>query len=739
MRALKTLAILLTLIFIAAFFAYRYLENRMSDALGLDSPLPIVAGTPPGALIRNHPAWSGPSPHNSERPPETYHFPIPWNATGPIEPLFAGPKQYPFLCQTVDSGLGQSLVDNQQGFGVAVYQQDSNGNQTSELAGYSQDCSLPTRLHYFMLDEATANNSKPDFARFDDELPASIRQLDSDPQLLVRAETGTINRYIYVLLIPTTPRDQRDQPDLSRWNHKAVYHFKGAVGIGFQQGEARLTRMLRDMRTALQQGYAVLYSTGTETDYLYNAWIQEDTALRVKQQFAARYGQPLYTVGFGDSGGGLQQYLMAQNHPGLIDGGVAIIAYPDMVTQVTYGLDCELLEYYFDRLAPDPEFWRNPQHRSWIEGLSYSTTADKNELDYLTTVISLLHLRRPPQKDGVTECNHSWRGISANANNPHFNSHFGRYATAVNKGNFWTHWQDNRDVYGTDAEGRAQVPTGNTGVQYGLAAWRDGRISAAQFLDINRKVGAWKPQADMQQEHFWLASEDKGLAGLLRFSPWGEHNMTHNGKAMTLAPRSTGSAEAARGAWASGNVFQGEINIPIIDVRPYKDAVPDMHHSWSAISTRSRILARQGSNPWQSIWMSNPDYKARWDAFAALTRWLDDRAEGRYLDGPPDYAEDRCVDSQGQVLDQGDDVWNGAWNGKEDGACTRRMPFFMSSRQVAGDDSRASSLICPLITVDQAINAGFYAPLDVSPWAQQLREIFPNGVCDYRQSAASGI
>lgn len=493
-----------------------------------------------------------------------------------------------------------------------------------------------------------------------------------------------------------------------------------------------MIRLLRDMRTALEQGYAVLYSTGTETDYHYNAWVQEDTALRVKRQFESRYGTPQYTVGFGDSGGGLQQYLMAQNHPGLIDGGVAIIAYPDMITQTSYGLDCELLEYYFDRLAPDREFWRNPTHRSWIEGLSPAPDARPNELDYLTMVVSVLSGHWPPAKDGATECSHSWRGISANANNPKFNSHANRYSTEVNAANFWSHWQDNRDFYGTDSDGRGLVPTGNLGVQYGLAAWRDGRISAAQFLDINRKVGGWKPTSQMQQEHFWLASGDDSISGFLNFSPWGEHNMTHNGNAMKVAPRSPGNPDAAAGAWASGQVFRGHINIPIIDVRPYLDAAPNMHHSWSAVSSRARIIDQQGSNPWQTIWMSDAAYEARWDAFAALTRWLDQRQQGKALNAPPEWASDRCIGSDGAVLAKGENVWNGLWNSMADGACTQHMPFFMSSRQVAGDDARASSLICPLISVDAAVAAGFYQPLDVSPYLNQLREIFPEGVCDYR-------
>lgn len=726
MQTILRLIIITALILTAVGGAgYYWLQSYIADALGLNTDLPPVVAVPPDAHRLNHPAYSGPAPWQQQRPAEVYAFPIPWGESGPSDPLFAGPKQYPFLCQTIESELGQPNIDNHQRYGVPVFAEGANQQRTDQIIGYSQDCQLPTRLHYFVRKPLVAGK-KPKFERHDDLMPP----LAIEPELLVRVESGTINRFVYVLMIPTTRNDSRDNPDMSRWNGKAVYHFKGAVGIGFQQGQARFQRLLRDMNTALEQGFAVLYSTGTETDFHYNAWLQEDTALRVKRQFSSRYGTPEYTIGFGDSGGGLQQYLMAQNHPGLIDGGVAIIAYPDMITQVTYGLDCELLEYYFDHLAPDKAFWQDPEHRSWIEGLSFTRETQTNEIDEIYALTRYLNLSKPPERQGGTECNRNWRGISANANNPHFSTHYYRYSDAVNQGNFWNHWQDNRDFYGTDGEGRGQVPSSNVGVQYGLNAWKNGRISAEQFLDINQKVGSWKAQPEMQQERLWLASNDTNL---LRFSPYGQHNMTHQGERMDYAPRLQGSLSASQGAWRSGNVYQGHIGIPIIDVRPYQDHKPDMHHSWSAVSTRTRILKQQGDNRYQTIWMSDSRYRARWDAFQAMVQWLDDKAARKLEDTHiPDYAQDRCLDHTGAVMHQGDTVWNGDWNHQPAGACTQAMPFFQSSRQVAGEDAAADHLLCQLISVDQAIDSGIYAPLDVTSHKEALLKTFPDGVCDYR-------
>ena len=54
------------------------------------------------------------------RPEETYPFPIKVGGIGPIQSLYSGPNQYPFYCMTLDSDLGQPMIDNQAGFGVPV-------------------------------------------------------------------------------------------------------------------------------------------------------------------------------------------------------------------------------------------------------------------------------------------------------------------------------------------------------------------------------------------------------------------------------------------------------------------------------------------------------------------------------------------------------------------------------------------------------------------------------------------
>ncbi len=164
---------------------------------------------------------------------------------------------------------------------------------------------------------------------------------------VVRWERGTINRFIYsvAMLAPATEADP-NQPDDSLWNGRLVFSLQGGVAIGHHQGTTSGGAML--FEPVLGQGYAVVNSTGLRTNTHYNLQLGGETALMLKEHFIEDHGVPLYTVGVGGSGGAIQQYVYAQNHPGLLDAAIPQYSYPDMVTQTIHVGDCELLEHYFD-------------------------------------------------------------------------------------------------------------------------------------------------------------------------------------------------------------------------------------------------------------------------------------------------------------------------------------------------------------------------------------------------------
>lgn len=721
----KALLVILLLTFSATGFGGWLLYQWVRDELGLDNGYVAVAGIPPGNKLINHVPYSGPHPKDSKRPKETFEFPIEYGAIGPTEPLFAGRNQYPFVCETERSQLGQPLIDNTSGWGVPVYAETKEGTRSELIIGYSKDCSSPTRIFY-------SYNTQPGHSKFF-HVPDSTEALPKNAELIIRMETGTINRYMYAMLMPSSRSDELLKPDLSKWNGKLIYYFRGGIGIGFQQGVMRMHHLSKDMRQYLEKGFAIVFSTATETGNGYNIWLQEDTALRLKKNFIARYGKPSFTIGYGGSGGAIQQYLLSQNNPdAIINGGVAIVAYPDMLSQINYTLDCELTEYYFEHLANDVDFWQDVDKRPWIQGLA-ANAKESRRLQWIDNIAQLLRFEWPRNHQGANECNSRWRGSLQYVNNPVFNPNYTRYSKNIRRRVYWTHWQDNREFFGTDESGRAPIPWSNEGVQYGLQALKDKNISPDQFVDLNRKIGGWLPQNEMTQERYWHASGDSVLK---RYTNYSEHNMSHHGKAMSPAPRSNGSIKAAKAAYQSGNIFLGELKNPIIDIRPYQDQVLDIHHSWGALSSRKRIDERMGDHELQLIWQNELPNKDFSKAVYMMDEWLTraDANGGNYASAKPDTATDMCVDKEGEVIHKGPNVWDGAWNAKEDGKCTKIMPFYQGSRNVAGEDISSDIFFCQLIPVEQAINDRFYGELDMSPYQKELTEIFSKGVCDYRQA-----
>lgn len=178
------------------------------------------------------PAYEGPHPLHWQRPPDPYTYPIPIGQPGPVAPLYSGPLQYPFLCGVRASGLGQPLIDNQDGYGVPVYQLDPITElPTHVVLGYSKDCSIPTQVSYYY-NRAGTDDFFPLSERGDDEIAQIEFQGDRIP-FVVRMEIGTINRFFYAIAALKGPQEsaQADEiaeiPDSTYWNGGLIYQFRG--------------------------------------------------------------------------------------------------------------------------------------------------------------------------------------------------------------------------------------------------------------------------------------------------------------------------------------------------------------------------------------------------------------------------------------------------------------------------------------------------------------------------------
>ncbi len=625
-------------------------------------------------------------------------------------PIFSGPHQDPFVCKTIQAGLGEPIVDNQQGLGFRVLNPDGS------TAGWSLDCSAHTVVDYRY--RGTDGQFKP--LPSDGSRPADLAttQLPDGRVVdyVVRRERGTIDRFIYSFAMLAPFGEDPSHIDTSEWNRKAIFTFDGGVAIGHNQGTPGGSALLD---TGLRQGYAIIHSSGTRTSTHYNLELGGETALMTKEEFIERYGVPQYTVGLGGSGGAIQQYVYGQNHPGLIDAGIPQRSYPDMVTQTIHIGDCELLEYYMDVTNGANPKWQNWDNREWLIGLNGSSTFPN------------------PYRGGAAgsdECVNGWRGLTPLALNPLFGSAGAgteRMDPAVMAAVKWTHFDDLRNIYGVAPNGYARQTGDNVGVQYGLQALREGKVTPAEFLDLNARVGSWKDPQDMVQE-------GQPFLPTGGFDPWSSRNMRLSPDGgVTPAPRREGDISAMNAAYNHGLYFDGDIDIPLIDQRDYLEEELNMHNSHQSFVSRRRMLDHDGDASNQVIWFigPNPQRDIAAEALQVIDQWLANIRQHPDLtvaQNKPADATDRCFTSQGAEIARGAHAWDGILDNNPAGDCTKAFPPHSTSRIVAGSPFRGGVYKCQLQSVDDAIARGLYGSWTPSPTElARLEQIFPTGVCDY--------
>jgi hypothetical protein len=621
-------------------------------------------------------------------------------------PIFSGPRQVVFKCTSASRLAAANLT----------------------TPGAEPVCAIPTRVDWVY--RATDGSFKPYTAGA--PRPADMTQTTTmdgrTVDFVVRWERGTIDRFVYSLALLSPASQDVAHPDLSAWNGVLLDKFEGGVAIGHYQGNPQRNSML--WLPGLRLGYAIAYSTGTVTATHYNLQLGGEAAIMVKDRFVSAYAEPRYTVAVGGSGGAIQQYVYGQNHPGLIDAAIPQYSYSDMVTQTIHVGDCELLERWADSrvLAEGPlSMWRNWLNRSLIEGLSSSTVVSN-------PYAALMPYMPVPGSD---ECINGWRGLSPLALNPWYGTAPG-VTPEEQVSTKWTHWDDLVNIYGTDESGYARVPWDNVGVQYGLQALRDGKITPAQFLDLNANVGSWKESKDMVQEGCPFV----GPCVPGNVDVWSSRNMNLSPDGgVTPAPRRDGNREAMYAAYRSGMVFRGKIDIPVIDWRHYLEEALDMHHSHQSFATRQRMLNYDGDASNQVIWFTDGRQGRVFDqtpmALQVMDQWMRNIAAHPELGvagNKPPEAVDSCFRTDGSLLARGDGVWDGILDDAAAGACTQAFPIRSTSRIVSGGPIEGGVFKCALQSVGGAIARGLYAAWQPNEAeVARLEQIFPTGVCDYRK------
>jgi hypothetical protein len=558
-------------------------------------------------------------------------------------PVFSGSQQHPFYCET-------------QAFGLPAASQPF--------------CSAPTQVSYQYKTTAGAFAPLADPAARPADLATATVNGHAVPYV-VRVERGTIDRAVYEMAALYDGAPSPVTPDKS-WNEKLVYTFGGGCNAGYHQGNST-GGVVNDL--FLSQGYAVTSSSLNVLDNNCSPIISAEAAMMVKEHFIETYGPVRHTIGWGGSGGAIQQYDIAENYPGIVDGIIPGVSFPDPLSTAGPVSDCRLLDTYF--AGPGASFTAAQKQAiagfadyetcvSWDQTFASRATAT----DSCNAAIPVAARWDPVTNPGGVKCNSNEQLVNQLGRDP-----------------------------GT---GFVRSPLDSVGVQYGLAALKAGTITAAQFTDLNAGIG--------------------GLDYTGKPSP----------------QRIAASPQALNAVYADdlvNSASQGLRETPIIDQRTDLDFAGfgnDIHTTEWSFVMRQRLLRANGTAGNQVIIENQPTAA---ETAAASVYELD--AMDRWLSAVDADGSHRS--SQQKVLanrpkDLGDGCYlSAASRIKEQltypagGQCGLQYPVAANTRMVAGEGLSLDVLKCRLKPLDFRDYPVAFTAAD----QQRLRAAFPGGVCDY--------
>jgi hypothetical protein len=562
-------------------------------------------------------------------------------------PVFSGPQQRPFYCQTEAFGLAPAQQPLCQAPSVVRYAYKSTSGQFKPLA---DPATRPADL-------ATAN-------------VAGVTV-----PYVVRVEVGVIDRAVYqfaALYDGTAPSPVTPE---AGWNQRLVYNFGGGCNSGYRQG-ATSGDVLVDL--FLSQGYAVASSTLNVLDNNCSPIISAEAAMMVKEHFLETYGPARHTIGWGGSGGAIQQYDIADAYPGILDGIIPGISFPDPLTTTGPVVDCGLLNAYFAKGGFTPE-----QQRAVSGYNTYDTCASWG-------VTFLNRSSATGSCDPIIPVETRWDPVT----NPN-----GLRCAASEQ---WVN-QLGRDP----RNGFVRAVLDNTGVQYGLNALRAGQITPAQFAALNAGVGGYDYAG-------------RKIPGRI-----------------VADPRGLNAAYASDLVNSAG---QGLRYTPVIDQRTYLDMIPigDIHTAEMSFIMRERLRKANGTAANQVIIESSADPAQAGAAAAyqldAMDRWLSaidndtshrDRAAKTIANKPRDLA-DGCYVSATERITQ-------PLTYPPSGRCGQLYPVASNPRLVAGANLSMTTVKCRLAPLDFRDYPVKFTDAEKT----LLRQAFPTGVCDYSRRGVS--
>ena len=543
-------------------------------------------------------------------------------------PIFSGPQVQPWVCETERAELGPPL---------------------------DEQCNAPTTRKLLYM-PSTGGGFRP----YDPALPPpDVAQITTDQgrtvPYIVRRERGTINRAIYEFAVLE-----------DGWNGKLYYHFDGGAAPQRRQGTVGDEVMI-DL--ALRRGYVVAYATLNRFGFNTNSVTSAETAMMVKEKIIETLGPIDYTIGEGGSGGSIQQHLIAEGYPGLLDGIQPGASFQDIWTTNVAAQDCSLLVRYFTQTAP--HLWTDLAQQAAVLGNDSAAPPGQCRTAIALWLDKLL-------MDPVTglAC-HNSNGVGPGSPQPW------AYHPTLNPTGARCVLQDHQvAMFGKrPSDGYANRPYDNVGVQYGLRALEAGTISVDQFLDVNEKVGG------------------RDIDGA-----WQEERSVADPFALSVAYR-TGQVNSGRGIAST----------PTFDLRNCTNN--ELHACFHTFVMRARVQRTNGSTDGHVIFLQESAALS----LPILDRWVAAvKADGSSDPLPTKVARHRPAEAV-------DSCWVDGAKVTDSAVCSAANPYVSDPRIAAAGPFTDDVLKCQLRAASRAVDGAGFTD---AQWAR-FRTIFASGVCDW--------
>lgn len=280
---------------------------------------------------------------------------------------------------------------------------------------------------------------------------------------IVRTETGYVDRDQYTVATlyqpgqPWTPVHPQPQ-----FNRKLVLTHGASCDTAYGTGTAP---SVMDP-VLLGHGYVVASHALDNAGHNCNIATQAESLLMTKELVIKTYGDLLWTIGTGCSGGSLVQQQVANAYPGLYQAITPQCSFTDAWSSAMEYEDYYMLLQYFEH--PD----------RWAPGTAWTPTQMSAVIDHPNVANPITFTNVIPNSGMPSR---SCPSVPADQ----------VYDPATNPGGVKCTLQDYMvNVFGKRSDGFANRPFDNVGIQYGLEGLRTGALTPAQFVDLNTKVGS---------------------------------------------------------------------------------------------------------------------------------------------------------------------------------------------------------------------------------------------------------